>query len=95
MSSERGDRIVEVVASVAASAIASALVALWVLSSTLSEFRTKIAEHDSILNSQQAQMQTIGARAGTQAEQLAASSAHWQDVVMRLDSIDRKLDGRR
>lgn len=88
---DRRARLLEVFVSVAASALTSAVIVSWTLSATLSRFETQIAEHERRLVVQQAQMQTLGDRSVLAAEKIARVDAQYEDILRRLDSIDRKL----
>lgn len=95
---QNGDRIprlIEIALSVVASVITSAVVVAWTISSTLSELRTKSDQNAVQLNAIGASIQALQGHDTIQSEQIARAEAHYDDIVRRLDSIDRKLDNPR
>lgn len=93
--SERRSRLIEVGLSVAASVIASSVVASWTLSEALATYAAKIDEHDRALNFKQQQIAALESRQLAYERTQAQGEAHYSDILRRLDSIDQKLESRR
>lgn len=91
---DRRSRLIEIAISVSASMISSSLVAAWTMSGLLSDLRNKQAEHDRVLTNNTQEIRALNTRDMMQISQQAASDAHYQDILRRLDSIDRKLEVR-
>lgn len=92
---DRRARLLEVFISVLASVVSSAVVVAWTISATFSEYSTRLEEHDRRFSATQSQLEALSVRQLTQERQIATSDAHYVDILRRLDSIDRKLEGRR
>ncbi len=92
---DRKARLIEVGLSVLASAAMSAVVAAWTMSATLATFKAKLDEHDRALEFKQQQVSILEGRQAVLEGKQQAADAHYQDILRRLDSIDRKLDEQR
>ena len=91
-SGDRKGRLIEIAISVAASIVSSALVMAWTMSATFTELRTKLNEQERIVNINTQEIRALGSRDVSQIAQQSATDAHYQDILRRLDSIDRKLE---
>lgn len=89
---ETRSRWAEIAISIIVSAIASGGAVTWTLSSTLEEFRGKIAEHDKLIAAQWARINAMEGTSNATSAQVSAIAAHYDDILRRLDSIDRKLE---
>lgn len=82
----RKARVIEILLSVVASAVGSALLVAWTLSATLSEFNQKI-------NANGGRLTALEARDLNQITQLAAQGQANGEILRRLERIEDKLDG--
>ena len=92
--SARRSRLIEIAISVLASIVSSALVMTWTMSATFTDLRNKVEEQERIVNINTQEISALNTRDMMQISQQAASDAHYQDILRRLDSIDRKLEAR-
>lgn len=89
---DRRARLVEMAISVGASVITSAVVVAWTISASLTSFRERIDSFDRQMRANGEQIASLNARDLAQVSQLSATDAHYQDILRRLDSIDRRLE---
>lgn len=95
----RTARILEVVISVFASIITSAVIVSWQLSAKLSNYEngikangTDIIALDAKSVQNRASIQGIETVNATQAAQIAVTDARYTEISRRLDSLDAKVD---
>ena len=90
----RKARVIEIMLSVAASAIGSALIVSWTLSATLATYHEQIEQHQRLIDTNTAQLAALNSRDVNQVSQLAAQNAAYAAILQRLDRIERKIDER-
>lgn len=90
----RKARVIEIMLSVAASAIGSALIVSWTLSATLATYHEQIEQHQRLIDTNTAQLAALNSRDVNQVSQLAAQNAAYSAILQRLDRIERKIDER-
>ena len=90
----RRARLIEIVLSMAASAVGSALIVAWTLSATLANYNAQLEQHQRLIDANTAQLAALNSRDVNQASQLAAQNAAYSAILQRLDRIERKIDER-
>ena len=90
----RRARLIEIVLSMAASAVGSALIVAWTLSATLANYHAQLEQHQRLIDANTAQLAALNSRDVNQASQLAAQERTNQEILRRLERIEDKLDGR-
>lgn len=90
----RRARLIEIVLSMAASAVGSALIVAWTLSATLANYHAQLKQHQRMIDANTAQLAALNSRDVNQASQLAAQNAAYSAILQRLDRIERKIDER-
>lgn len=87
-------RLLEVAVSVIFSIIAASLTVSWALSATLENFRVTQAEQDKRIQQNSDDVrQTISTNA-QQNTQLGITQVQYNDIVRRLEQIEKKIDTR-
>lgn len=90
----RRARIIEIILSVTASAVGSALLVSWTLATTLATYHQQIEQHQRLIDANSAQLAALNSRDVNQVSQLAAQNAAYTAILQRLDRIERKIDER-
>lgn len=90
----RRARLIEIVLSMAASAVGSALIVAWTLSATLANYHAQLEQHQRLIDANSAQLAALNSRDVNQVSQLAAQNAAYAAILQRLDRIERKIDER-
>jgi len=90
----RRARLIEIVLSMAASAVGSALIVAWTLSATLANYHAQLEQHQRLIDVNTAQLAALNSRDVNQVSQLAAQNAAYTAILQRLDRIERKIDER-
>jgi len=91
---DRKARLVEIVLSVVASAIGSAVIVAWTLSATLTQYHEQLEQHQRLIDINSAELRALNSGDRGQAIQLAKQDQANIEIVGRLKRIEDKLDGR-
>jgi hypothetical protein len=92
MNSERASRWIELAVSVGASVLTSAIVVSWTISATLAELRVRVDGNTAADVSLSAELGSIRNNDAVQTATIAKMDAHYEDIVRRLEDLQRKLD---
>jgi len=91
---DRKARVIEIILSVVASAIGSAVIVAWTLSATLATYHEQLEQHQRLIDANSAEIRALSSGDRTQVGQLAKQEAANDEILRRLSRIENKLDGR-
>lgn len=91
---DRKARVIEIILSVVASAIGSAVIVAWTLSATLATYHEQLEQHQRLIDANSAELRALRGADRTQIGQLAKQEAANDEILRRLSRIENKLDGR-
>ena len=91
---DRKARVIEIILSVVASAIGSAVIVAWTLSATLATYHEQLEQHQRLIDANSAELRLLSGGDRGQAIQLARQEEANAAIIARLTRIEAKIDGR-